>query len=93
MPITAEQEHQAKTVIANVIGFKRSADDLDRDHNFYLDLGVDSIDIVELAMDMEEEFKIDIPDDKIETWKTVGDVLDYLDTAKTTPATSATVAA
>jgi acyl carrier protein len=41
------------------------------------DLGADSIDIMELLMTMEEEFGISIPDDKIQSLKTVGDFVSY----------------
>ncbi len=39
--------------------------------NFVNDLGCDSLDAVELVMDFEEEFNIDIPDDKEEGIKTI----------------------
>jgi acyl carrier protein len=38
----------------------------------------DSLDIVELMMELEEEFEITIPDDVAEKIKTVGDLIDYL---------------
>ncbi|MEE8551432.1 MAG: acyl carrier protein [Gemmatimonadota bacterium] len=39
------------------------------------DLGADSLDVVELVMALEEEdYGLDITDEQIETWKTVGDV-------------------
>lgn len=42
------------------------------------DLGADSLEIVELAMAMEEEFSIEIPDDDIEKISTVKDIIDYI---------------
>jgi acyl carrier protein len=42
------------------------------------DLGADSLDLVELVMAFEEEFKLEIPDQDAETMKTVGASLDYL---------------
>lgn len=39
------------------------------------DLGLDSLDRVEIAMGLEEEFDLDFPDDVIEGWRTVADVL------------------
>jgi acyl carrier protein len=42
------------------------------------DLGADSIDDVEVAMALEEEFNIEIPDEIAEKWVTIQDVVDYL---------------
>ena len=41
------------------------------------DLGADSLDVVEMLMAIEDEFDIEIPDDKVESLKTVGQVVDY----------------
>lgn len=46
--------------------------------SFIDDLGADSLDIVELVMAIEEEFKIEIPDADAEKVVTVGDVVDYI---------------
>jgi acyl carrier protein len=46
--------------------------------SFVEDFGADSLDVVELVMGLEEEFKITIPDTEAEKIKTVGDLLDYL---------------
>ncbi|MBK5211715.1 MAG: acyl carrier protein [Coriobacteriia bacterium] len=50
--------------------------------SFAEDLGADSLDVVELVMAFEESFGSSIPDDKIESIKTVGDVADFFMTAK-----------
>lgn len=42
------------------------------------DLGADSIDAIELTMQFEEAFDIEIPDEAVENWKTVKDILDYI---------------
>jgi acyl carrier protein len=42
------------------------------------DLGADSLDLVELVMAFEEEFKLEIPDQDAETLRTVGASVDYL---------------
>ena len=42
------------------------------------DLHADSLDIVELVMDMEQEFDVEIPDEVLPNIKTVGDVVSYL---------------
>jgi acyl carrier protein len=46
--------------------------------SFMEDFGADSLDVVELVMGLEEEFRITIPDTEAEKIKTVGDLLDYL---------------
>ena len=47
--------------------------------NFIDDIGADSLDIVELIMELEEEFDINIPDDAAETILTVGDATKFLE--------------
>ncbi len=42
------------------------------------DLGADSLDVVEMLMSIEDEFEVEIPDEKIETLKTVGLVVEYI---------------
>lgn len=44
------------------------------------DLDADSLDIVELVMAIEEEFKLEISDEEVEKIKTVGDVVRYIET-------------
>ena len=46
--------------------------------SFIDDLGADSLDLVELIMEMEEAFDIQIADNELEKIRTVKDVLDYL---------------
>ena len=43
------------------------------------DLGADSLDVVELIMALEEEFNMEIPDNVAEKVKTVGDIVNYID--------------
>ena len=43
------------------------------------DLGADSLDVVDLVMTLEDEFDIEIPDEDIENFHTVGDVVNYLE--------------
>ena len=46
---------------------------------FIDDLNLDSLDMVELMMKMEDEFGVEIPDDDAEGLKNVGDVISYLE--------------
>lgn len=50
--------------------------------NFTTDLGADSLDTVELIMDLEKEFDISIPEDAAEGIATVGDAINYIVEAK-----------
>jgi len=50
--------------------------------SFTNDLGFDSLDTVELIMDFEKEFDIQIPDDQAENITTVGQAIDFIKTAK-----------
>lgn len=47
---------------------------------FIEDLGADSLDIVELVMAFEDEFKVEIPDDQSEKIVTVGDAVAFIET-------------
>ncbi len=46
------------------------------------EFGADSLDLVELVMELEEEFEIDIPDDAAERIKTIGDAIRYIRSAQ-----------
>jgi acyl carrier protein len=50
-----------------------------RKTSFIEDLGADSLDIVELIMELEEEFEINIPDEQAEKIKNVGEAIDYIE--------------
>ena len=46
------------------------------------DLGADSLDVVDLLMSLEDEFDVEIPDEDIENIKTVGNLVNYLESNK-----------
>lgn len=50
--------------------------------SFVNDLGADSLDTVELVMELEEEFDIQIPDDAAEKIQTVGQAIDFIEKAQ-----------
>ena len=58
-------------------------DEVSLDSNFMDDLGADSLDTVELIMQFEEEFNIEIPDEDAETITTVGKAIDYIESKLT----------
>ena len=46
------------------------------------DLGADSLDVVDLVMSLEEEFDVEIPDEDIESIKTVEDIVKFIESKK-----------
>lgn len=57
----------------------RPVEDLDPSLNFIDDLNMDSIELVETIMTVEDEFDIEIDEDRLEKVRTIGDVLDLLE--------------
>ena len=54
-------------------------DKISSETSFVNDLGADSLDTVELVMELEEEFDVNIPDDAAEKIQTVGQAVDFID--------------
>lgn len=67
---------RVKEIIVNKLGV--SEEEVKEDASFVEDLGADSLDIVELIMDMEEEFNIEIPNEDAEQIRTVGEAIKYI---------------
>ena len=67
-------------IIAEVLGCDQEL--VKEDSHFVEDLGADSLNIVEVVMQIEEEFGIEIPDDDAEQLKTVGDLRTYIEDNK-----------
>lgn len=55
------------------------AQDITPEASFASDLGADSLDTVELIMDFEKEFDLQIPDEDAEKISTVGDAIKYVE--------------
>ncbi len=55
-----------------------SEDQVTEEASFIDDLGADSLDTVELVMALEDEIKMDIPDEEAEKLTTVGKAMDYI---------------
>ena len=58
------------------------ADKVTKDANFANDLGADSLDTVELIMEFEKEFDIQIPDDQAENIVSVGQAVEFIEKSK-----------
>lgn len=43
------------------------------------DLGADSLDAIDIVMSVEDEFKMEIPDEVIETMESVADIVNYIE--------------
>ena len=58
---------------------KRDPDTIEMDHLLRDDLGLNSLDAIELMFKVEEEFDLEIPDTDLQKLKTVGDLVSYLE--------------
>ena len=54
-------------------------EDVTEDSDFRDDLGIDSLDLFELVMNLENEYGIEFPAEELENLRTVGDVIDFLE--------------
>lgn len=72
--------NEVKEAVAEQMG--KDIKTLKRSTRVVEDLGADSLDVVELLMTLEDEFKITIPEEKIADLKTIGDIVDYVNSTK-----------
>ena len=70
---------KVKAIIVDKLGVDES--EVTNAASFTNDLGADSLDTVELSMEFEKEFDIQIPDDKAEAIATVGDAVSFIEAA------------
>ena len=75
----SEISEKVKAIIVEKCGVSES--EVTPEASFTQDLGLDSLDTVELIMEFEKEFGITIPDDQAEGIKTVGDAIAYIENA------------
>ena len=71
---------KVKEVIIDKLGVDESA--ITEEAHFVDDLGADSLDTVELIMEFEEEFSIEIPDEDAENITTVSSAIKYIEEHK-----------
>jgi acyl carrier protein len=67
-------------IVAEQLGVDREK--VSPETSFVNDLGADSLDTVELVMELEEEFDINIPDDAAEKIQTVGQAIEFIEKAQ-----------
>ncbi len=56
-----------------------SVDNITEESNIMTDLGVDSVGLIYLAIAVEKTFDVDMSDVTINTFKTIGDVIDFIE--------------
>ena len=67
-------------IVATQLGVDKEK--VSTDTSFINDLGADSLDTVELVMELEEEFDVNIPDNAAEQIQTVGQAVDFIEKAQ-----------
>ncbi|MFG0330884.1 MAG: acyl carrier protein [Phycisphaerales bacterium] len=72
----AEVEAKVINIVAEQMGVDKSQ--ITRETSFVNDLNADSLDTVELVMELEDEFETSIPDEDAEKIQTVGQAIDYI---------------
>ena len=68
--------HRVDQIVANK--FELDPAKLTRETHLFDDLGADSLDQIELVMDLEEAFDIDVPEADVALFVTVGAIADYV---------------
>ena len=76
----SEIANRVEAIIVEKLGL--SPDQVKPEASFTTDLGADSLDTVELIMDFEKEFDIEIPEEDAQNIKTVQDAVDYIESHK-----------
>ncbi len=66
-----------KEVLAEQLGIHK--EEISDDANILEDLGADSLDVIEMLMNLEDEYGVTIPDDKINQVKTVSEIAKLID--------------
>ena len=72
----ADISERVKDLVVEQLGV--SQDQVNPQASFIDDLGADSLDTVELVMELEEKFEITIPDEDAEKIQTVGDAVTFI---------------
>jgi len=70
---------KVRTIIAEKLGLEVTESDIPLDADLQIDLGADEYDIIEIAYEFEKEFNIPISEEQLETLKTIGQIIAYLE--------------
>jgi len=73
---STEIEDKVFTIVSEQMAINKA--EITRETSFVNDLNADSLDIVELVMEFEDNFEMSIPDEEAEKIKTVGQAIDYI---------------
>ena len=76
-PTAAEIESKVIELVSKQLGVAK--DKINKESSFVNDLGADSLDTVELVMEIEEAFDLSIPDEAAEKIQTVGLAIKYIE--------------
>ena len=76
----SEIASKVKAIIVDKLGVDEGS--VVNEASFTNDLGADSLDTVELIMDLEKEFEVSIPEEEAEKIVTVGDAIAFIENAK-----------
>jgi acyl carrier protein len=89
MTANTEIAERLRAIVAKEL--KRDVSSITPQHTLRDDLGLNSLDAIELMFRIEEEFDLSIPDDDMQGFVKVGDVIDYLQ-RRSDPAAAASAA-
>ncbi len=78
MSTAADIEEKVVQIVSEQMSVDKA--EIARETSFMNDLNADSLDTVELVMELEDEFDMTIPDEDAEKLKTVGEAIDYITT-------------
>ena len=70
-------EERVVEIVAEQMGVDKAQ--MTRETAFVNDLGADSLDMVELAMEFEDKFDIQIPEEDADKIQTIGQAIDYVE--------------
>ncbi len=76
MPTTEEIEQKVVSIVSEQMGVDKA--EISLETSFINDLNADSLDTVELVMELEDEFDLNIPDEEAEKIQTVGAAVSFI---------------
>lgn len=68
---------KVKEIVAEQLGAEK--EDITLETSMMKDLDADSLDAVEIIMELEDEFDVEIPDEDAEAFKSIGDIVEYIE--------------